>query len=48
MENKDKHKCFRGYTPDTCPKHDLETAKAVCFVLLMVSIAMILACNFIW
>ena len=48
MENKNNHKCFRGYTPDTCPKHDLEVTKITYFVLLVAAITMILACNFIW
>ena len=49
MEDKDRNfKCFRGYTPDTCPKYDLEITKAVYGILLMAAVAMIMACNFIW
>ena len=45
MEN--KHRCFRGYTPDQCPKHDLEIAKLVCRILLLAAVAIVVLCNFI-
>ncbi len=49
MENNEKkHRCFRGYSPDTCPMHDLEVTKHTYFILLVVAIAMIAACNFAW
>ena len=49
MENdcKDRrYKCFRGYIPDTCPKHDLEVSRLVCAILLTTAVAMVMLCNF--
>lgn len=49
MENRDRRfKCFRGYTPDTCPKHSLEIAELVYGVLLLCAVVMLVACNLIW
>ena len=49
MENRDRSfKCFRGCTPDTCPKHDLEVTRLVYGVLLLCAVVMLVACNLIW
>ena len=48
MENKNNHKCFRGYTPDTCPKHDLEVTRLVHGVLLLIAVAALVSCNLVW
>ena len=48
MEDKDRYRCFRGYTPDTCPKHDLEVTRLVYGVLLLIAVAALASCNFVW
>lgn len=49
MENRDRRfKCFRGYTPDTCPKHDLEVTRLVYGVLLLIAVAALVSCNLVW
>ena len=48
MEDKDKHKCFRGYTTDQCPMHSLEVTKLVYGVLLVIAVATLVSCNLMW
>lgn len=48
MENRDRrYKCFRGYTPGTCPKHDLEISKLVCGILMVIAVVIAVSCNFV-
>ena len=48
MENRDRRcKCFRGYTPGTCPHHSLEISKLVYGTLLVIAVIIIVSCNFV-
>ena len=48
MENKDKHRCFRGFTVDQCPKHSLEITKIVYAILLVIAVTILVSCNLMW
>jgi len=48
MENRDRrYKCFRGYTPDTCPHHSLEISKLVYGILMIIAAVIVVSCNFV-
>ena len=40
-------RCLRNYTPDNCPMYKLEIEKMLYSVLLVISIAMLVACAWI-
>lgn len=48
MIKDNKHKCFRGYSSDQCPLHNLEVTKLVYGVLLVIAVATLVSCNLMW
>ena len=40
-------RCFRCFTPNECPLHRLEVEKIIYAVLLVISVAMSVACAWI-
>ena len=37
-------RCFRCFTPDSCPLHRLEVEKIIYAILLVISVAMLVTC----
>lgn len=40
-------RCFRCFTPDSCPLHRLEVEKIIYAILLVISIAMLVVCTWL-